>query len=165
MSISEPMQALEDTTDNDKQEMASAQTVVGPVSTMKEYTEMLGQIVYTYGVSVLKLPKIAAHINTMEQTVREDDRLALCQSFAKIKTILVVTAADAGPDFLDEEYEAMVSSVVQEFGVELLNSTEGVMFMKSMDEAMVAGQREHLSFAYANLKAYMVAYTGHEVRP
>jgi hypothetical protein len=35
------------------------------------------------------------------------------------------------------------------------------MFMESMGEAVVAGQREHLGTAYANLRAYMVAYTGH----
>lgn len=165
MSISEPAQASEDTNDNDKQEVAPAPTVMGPLSTMDEYTEMLGHICYTYGVSVLKVHSIATHVSSMEQAVRENNRLALCQSFAKIKTTLVVNAADAVPDFLDDEYEAMVSSAVEEFGVELLNSTEGAIFMKSMGEAMVTGQREHLSLAYASLKAYMIAYAGPTVGP
>lgn len=160
MSTGEPTQGLKHSIDDDRQEVASTRTTVGSLSTMDEYTGMINHICYTYGVSVLRMPNIVTHINTMEQTVREDNRLALCQSFAKIKTILVLTAADAGPDFLDEEYEAMISSAVEGFGVELLDSAEGVIFMKSMGEAMVAGQKEYLSLAYASLKAYMIAYAG-----
>lgn len=165
MSISEPAQTSGDTTDNDKQKVAPALAVMGPLSTTEEYTEMLSHICYTYGVSALKEPSIATHVGNMEQAVRGNNRLAICQSFARIKTILVATAADDIPDFLDEEYETMVSSAIEEFGVELLNSTEGTMFMESMGEAMVAGQRERLSLAYASLKAYMIAYAGRAVKP
>ncbi|KEQ70640.1 hypothetical protein M436DRAFT_74973 [Aureobasidium namibiae CBS 147.97] len=160
MSMGEPAQGPEERTDDNKQEVASALTFMGPLSTLEEYTGIIAQLCHTYGVIALKLPNIVAHVNTMEQAVREDNRLALCQSFAKIKTILVVAAAGVDPDFLDEEYEAMVSSVIDEFGVELLNSTEGVMFMKDMGKAMVTGQREYRGLAYASLRAYMTAYTG-----
>ena len=158
--MGEPALGPENRFDDNKQEIASALTFMGPLSTTEEYTGIIAQLCHTYGVNALKLPNIVAHINTMEQAVREDNRLALCQSFAKIKTILVVAAAGVDPDFLDEEYEAMVSSVIDEFGVELLNSTEGVMFMGDMGKAMVAGQREYLGLAYASLRAYMTAYTG-----
>ena len=157
---SQSAQGLEDTTNDDKQEVTPAQTFVGTLSTTDEYTGMITQICFAYGVSVLRMPNVAPHIVEMEQAVRENRRLALCQSFAKVKTILVVTAANVNPDFLDEEYEAMVSSAVTEFGVDLLNSTEGVMFMEAMGEAMVAGQREGLGAAYAYLRAYMTAYAG-----
>jgi hypothetical protein len=161
MSISEPTQGLEDETINKGEETTPALTNISALSiTADEYTGMISQLCHTYGVRVLKRPDITTHINTLEQAVRENNRLALCRSFAKVKTILVVTAADAASDVLDEEYETMVSSTVAEFGIDLLESTEGVLFMKNMGEAMVAGQREVLSAAYANLRAYMVAYTG-----
>jgi hypothetical protein len=173
MSTEEPRQDLEDEPTNepvdehtdehidDGEEAIPALPTASPLSTMEEYAEMIGQVCHTYGVRVLKRPDLATQINNLEQAVRDDNRLALCQSFARIKTMLVISAANADPDSLDEEYEAMVSSTVAEFGMDLLNSTEGVMFMENMGEAMVAGQREHLGTAYGNLRAYMVAYTGH----
>jgi hypothetical protein len=142
------------------EEVTSALAMVSPLSTMEEYAEMIGQLCHTYGVRVLNRPDLTTQINNLEQAVRDDDRLALCRSFAKIKTMLVISAAKAGPDSLNDEYQALVSSAVAEFGMDLLNSTEGIIFMENMGEAMVAGQRERLGAAYANLKAYMVAYTG-----
>jgi hypothetical protein len=159
-SIDEPTQGPEDEIIDKGEEVTPALNNIGPPSTTDEYIGMISQICHTYGVRVLKRPDITTHINTLEQAVRENNRLALCRSFAKVKTILVVTAADAASDFLDEAYETMVSSTVAEFGIDLLESTEGVLFMKNMGEAMVAGQREHLGAAYANLRAYMIAYTG-----
>jgi uncharacterized protein (DUF2164 family) len=161
MSIGEPTQGLEDETIDKGEGITPALNNVVTLSpTADEYTGMIYDICHTYGVRVLRRPDITSHIDTLEQVVRENNLLALCRSFAKIKTILVVTAADVGSDFLDEEYETMVSSTVAEFGIDLLTSTEGVLFMKNMGDAMVAGQREYLSAAYANLRAYMVAYTG-----
>jgi uncharacterized protein (DUF2164 family) len=161
MSIGEPTQGLEEENVDKGEKMMPAPTNIGPLSTTAdEYTGMICEICQTYGVRVLRRPDITSHIDTLEQAVRENNLLALCRSFAKIKTILVVTAADVSSDFLDEEYETMVSSTVAEFGMDLLTSTEGVLFMKNMGDAMVAGQREYLSAAYANLRAYMVAYTG-----
>jgi hypothetical protein len=156
-----PMDELADEPMDDEEEVTPALLTISPLSAMEEYAEMVGQVCHTYGVRVLKRPDLATQINSLEQAIRDDNRLALCQSFAKIKTMLVVSAANADPGSLDEEYEAMVSSTVAEFGMDLLNSTEGVMFMKNMGEAMVVGQREHLGTAYANLRAYMVTYTGH----
>jgi hypothetical protein len=176
MSTGEPRQDLEDEPMNksmnkpadehtdepmdEGDEVTPVLTMASPLSTMEEYAEMIGQICDTYGVRVLKRPDLTAQINNLEQAVRDDNRLALYRSFVKIKTMLVISAAKAGSDFLDEEYEALVSSAVAEFGMDLLNSTEGVIFMENMGDAMVAGQREHLGAAYTNLKAYMVAYTG-----
>ncbi|CAD0093183.1 unnamed protein product [Aureobasidium mustum] len=104
---------------------------------------------------------IASHIRTLEQAVRQDDRLVLCRSFAKIMTVLITnTSETAISDFLDEEYETMVNSVVAEFGMYLLSRNEGAIFMESMGRAMVAGQSEDLSMAYAALRASMIAYAG-----
>ena len=143
MSIDVPTQGMEeDDADDEGEEVAPVQTLVGTLSTTNEYTEMISQLCHTYGVRVLRMPNLTTHINALEQAVREDNRLALCRSFAKIKTTLVVSSTGTASEFLDEEYGTMVSSTVAEFGVDLLNSTEGVMFMENMGEAMVAGQRE-----------------------
>lgn len=76
-------------------------------------------------------------------------------------TVLITnTSQTAIPDFLDEEYETMVDSVVAEFGMDLLSRNEGAIFMERMGRAMVAGQREELSMAYAALRASMIAYAG-----
>ncbi|KAI4750673.1 hypothetical protein E4T52_16754 [Aureobasidium sp. EXF-3400] len=149
--------------DNEGAEVAPVQTLISTLSTTNEYTGMISQICHTYGIRVLEMPNLTTHINALKQAVREDNRLALCRSFAKIKTILIVNSTSTASEFLAEEYETMVSSTVAEFGVDLLNSTEGVMFMEMMGEAMEAGQREYLCTAYANLRAYMVAYAGHTV--
>lgn len=171
ISVGVPTQGMEDDADDDDddeeeeeeegEEVAPVQTLVSTLSTTNEYTGMISQICHTYGVRVLRMPNLTTHINALEQAVREDNRLDLCRSFAKIKTILVVALTSTASEFLDGEYETMVSSTVAEFGVDLLDSTEGVMFMENMGEAMVVGQREHLCTAYANLRAYMVAYAGH----
>jgi uncharacterized protein (DUF2164 family) len=164
ISIGVRTQGMEDDADDEvEQEVAPVQTLVSTLSTTNEYTGMISQICHTYGVRVLRMPNLTTHINALEQAVKEDNRLALCRSFAKIKTILVASSTSTASEFLDEEYETMVSSTAAEFGVDLLNSTEGVVFMENMGEAMVAGQREYLCTAYANLRAYMVAYSGHTV--
>jgi hypothetical protein len=107
------------------------------------------------------MPNIASHIRTLDQAVREDNRLVLCQSFAKIMTILVTTTSpNPVSNFLDEVYENMVKSVIAEFGMDLLSRNEGAVFMESMGRAMVAGQSEDLSMAYAALRASMIAYAG-----
>jgi hypothetical protein len=159
--MTEPVNEHRDEPMDEEEEVTPPLATVSPLSTMEEYAEMIGQICHTYGVRVLKRPDLTTQINNLEQAVRDDNRFALCRSFARIKTMLVVIAANARSDVMDEEYEAMVSSTVAEFGMDLLNSTEGVIFMANMGEAMVAGQRERLGTAYANLRAYMVAYSGH----
>ncbi|KAG9833581.1 hypothetical protein KCU98_g12759, partial [Aureobasidium melanogenum] len=161
MPAIEPAQILEDEIHDKEEEIVPASTVVGPLSTRNEYTWMICQICHTYGVRALIMPNIANHIRTLEQAVREDNRLVLCQSFAKIMTTLVTTtSANAVSDFLGEQYETMVNSVVAEFGMDLLSRNEGAMFMESMGRAMVAGRSEELSMAYAALRGSMVAYAG-----
>ncbi|KAG9737972.1 hypothetical protein KCU59_g9197, partial [Aureobasidium melanogenum] len=79
----------------------------------------------------------------------------------KIMTILVTTtSANPVSDFLDEEYESLVNSVVAEFGMDLLSRNEGAIFMERMGRAMVAGQSEDLRMAYAALRGSMIAYAG-----
>jgi hypothetical protein len=104
------------------------------------------------------MPNINIEVQNMEQAVRNNNRLSLYRSFAKVNTALV--KAGVGPGFLDEDYEEIMSSAVAELDMNP-RIIEGVMFMESMGEAVVADQREHLGTAYANLRAYMVAYTGH----
>ncbi|KAI4716301.1 hypothetical protein E4T48_07533 [Aureobasidium sp. EXF-10727] len=159
-SIAESRQSLEDEADDQAEEVVLARTLVGPLRTSEEYTWMVCQICHTYGVRVLSIPEIAAHIKTLEQAVREDNRLALCRAFAKIMTILVTTSAHVASEFLDEEYETMVSSAVEEFGMNLLSRAEGTVFMERMGAAVIAGQRERLGMAYAALRGAMLAYAG-----
>ncbi|KAI4724804.1 hypothetical protein E4T49_07486 [Aureobasidium sp. EXF-10728] len=160
MSVAESRQSLEDKSGNQVEEVVPARTLIGPREASEEYTWMICQICHTYGVRVLNIPEIAAHIKTLEQTVREDNRLALCRAFAKIMTILVTASAHIASDFLDEEYETMVSSAVEEFGMNLLSRAEGTVFMERMGVAMIAGQRERLAMAYAALRGAMLAYAG-----
>lgn len=157
----EPAQLLEDGVHDKEDEAVLPSPVLGPLPNRDEYTWMICQICHTYGIRALTMPAITSHIRTLEQAVREDDRLDLCQSFAKIMTILVTnTSATAVSNFLDEEYENMVNSVVAEFGMDLLSRKEGAIFMERMGRAMVAGQSEDLSMAYAALRASMIAYAG-----
>lgn len=154
-------QDQEDGVHDKKEEAVPASTVLSPLPSRDEYTWMICQICHTYGVRALAMPDIASHIRTLEQAVREDDRLVLCQSFAKTMTILVTnTSATPVSNFLDEEYENLVNSVVAEFGMDLLSRHEGAMFMERMGRAMIAGQSEDLSMAYAALRASMIAYAG-----
>ncbi|KEQ63257.1 uncharacterized protein M437DRAFT_47838 [Aureobasidium melanogenum CBS 110374] len=157
----EPAQVLEDGVHDKGEEVVPASTVVGPLPTRDEYTWMICQICHTYGVRALAMPNIASHIRTLEQATREDKRLVLCQSFAKIMTILVTTtSANPVSNFLDEEYENMVNAAVAEFGMDLLSRNEGTIFMERMGRAMIAGQSEDLDMAYAALRASMIAYAG-----
>ncbi|KAH0377031.1 hypothetical protein KCU92_g9480, partial [Aureobasidium melanogenum] len=157
----EPADILEDEVHDKEGELVPASTVVGPLSTRDEYKWMICQICHTYGARALTMPNIASHIRTLDQAVREDNRLVLCQSFAKIMTILVTTTSpNPVSNFLDEVYENMVKSVIAEFGMDLLSRNEGAVFMESMGRAMVAGQSEDLSMAYAALRASMIAYAG-----
>lgn len=162
MSTVEPAQTLGDKVGDKETGVTPVHTVVGPLSTTDEYMWMICQICHTYGIRVLGMPEIASHIKTLEQAVRENNRLALCMSFAKIMTILVATSTNATPNLLDEEYETMVNSAVAEFGMALLSRKEGAIFMESMGRAMVAGQSEDLSMAYAALRSSMIAYAGRE---
>ncbi|KAG9732237.1 hypothetical protein KCU59_g11971, partial [Aureobasidium melanogenum] len=121
MSTVESTQILEDEVHDKEEEFVPASTFVGPLSTRDEYTWMICQICHTYGARVLNMPEIVRHIRILDQALREDNRLVLCQSFAKIMTILVTTtSANPVSDFLDEEYESLVNSVVAEFGMDLL---------------------------------------------
>ncbi|KAH0263457.1 NAD(P)-binding protein, partial [Aureobasidium melanogenum] len=157
----EPAQVLEDGVHDKGEEVVPASTVVGPLPTRDEYTWMICQICHTYGVRALTMPNIASHIRTLEQATREDKRLVLCQSFAKIMTILVTTtSANPVSDFLDEEYENVVNAAVAEFGMDLLSRNERTIFMERMGRAMIAGQSEDLDMAYAALRASMIAYAG-----
>ncbi|KAH0365651.1 NAD(P)-binding protein, partial [Aureobasidium melanogenum] len=161
MSTIEPAQILEGEIHDKEEEVVPASTVVGPLPTRDEYTWMICQICHTYGVRALTMPNIASRIRTLEQAVREDNRLVLCHSFAKIMTILVTTTSkNPVSNFLDEEYENMVNAAVAEFGMDLLSRNEGTIFMERMGRAMIAGQSENLSMAYAALRASMIAYAG-----
>ncbi|KAG9598463.1 hypothetical protein KCU77_g6236, partial [Aureobasidium melanogenum] len=161
MSTVESTQILEDEVHDKEEEFVPASTFVGPLSTRDEYTWMICQICHTYGARVLNMPEIVRHIRILDQALREDNRLVLCQSFAKIMTILVTTtSANPVSDFLDEEYESLVNSVVAEFGMDLLSRNEGAIFMERMGRAMVAGQSEDLRMAYAALRGSMIAYAG-----
>ncbi|KAG9834136.1 hypothetical protein KCU98_g10475, partial [Aureobasidium melanogenum] len=161
MSTVETTQILENEVHDKEEEFVPASTVVGPLLTRDEYTWMICQICHTYSVHVLNMPEIASHIRILDQALREDNRLVLCQSFAKIMTILVTTtSANPVSDFLDEEYESLVNSVVAEFGMDLLSRNEGAIFMERMGRAMVAGQSEDLRMAYAALRGSMIAYAG-----
>ncbi|CAD0110640.1 unnamed protein product [Aureobasidium uvarum] len=160
MSIAESRQSLEDDANDQEEEAAPARTLIGPLSAKDEYQWMICQICHTYGVRVLRLPEVTTHVNTLEQAVREDNRLALCHAFARIMTILVTTSAHVTGDFLDEEYETMVSSAVAEFGMDFLSRAEGTIFMERMGAAMIAGQRGRLGMAYAALRGAMLAYAG-----
>ncbi|KAG9965803.1 hypothetical protein KCU61_g1451, partial [Aureobasidium melanogenum] len=161
MSTVESTQILEDEVHDKEEEFVPASTFVGPLSTRDEYTWMICQICHTYGARVLSMPEIVRHIRILDQALREDNRLVLCQSFAKIMTILVTTtSANPVSDFLDEEYESLVNSVVAEFGMDLLSRNEGAIFMERMGRAMVAGQSEDLRMAYAALRGSMIAYAG-----
>lgn len=162
ISTVERAQNLDNEADDEEKVATPVHTVVGSLSTTDEYMWMICQICHTYGVRVLNMPDIASHMRTLEQAVREDNRLALCMSFAKIMTILVITSANASSGFLDEEYENMVNSAVAEFGMALLSKNEGAIFMESMGRAMIAGQSEDLSMAYAALRGSMIAYAGRQ---
>lgn len=153
---------MEHEADDEEKRAMPVRTVVGPLSTTDEYMWMICQICHTYGVRVLNMPDVANHIRTLEQAVREDNRLALCMSFAKLMTILVTSSANALSNFLDEEYETMVNSAVAEFGMALLSRKEGTIFMESMGRAMIAGQSEDLSMAYAALRGLMIAYANRQ---
>ncbi|KAK6000237.1 hypothetical protein QM012_003869 [Aureobasidium pullulans] len=160
-STVEPVQILEDQVEESTERAAPIRTVVGPLSTTEEYRWMICQVCHTYGSRVLNMPELTTHVRTLEQAVREKNRLALCHSFARIMTFLVTsTSGNAIPGPLVEEYESMVNSIVAEFGMDLLSRTEGTIFMNRMKRAVVADQEEDLSMAYAALRASMIAYAG-----
>ncbi|KAI5251703.1 hypothetical protein E4T42_04028 [Aureobasidium subglaciale] len=152
---------IQQESDIEAQWSTPAYAVVGPGLPIDEYRMMIFQISRTYGASVFIVPEIADLIKALGQAVTQDDRDALCQTFAKIMTSLLAASAPTAINFLEEEHEDMVSSAVAEFGMDLLtNSAEGGALMDSMAKELLAGQREGLSDAFGALRSFLVSYRG-----
>ncbi|THX94338.1 hypothetical protein D6D08_01695 [Aureobasidium pullulans] len=150
--------SMPDTGNTEADEEVQSFDVFAPGSTRDEYEAIIVQITYTYGVRILTAPHVSAYIGLLGEAVRQDNRLALCQAFGRLQTILLRSGNSAAADVLDEEYEEMVSSAVLDHGMEVLSTTEGKAFMGNMGRAMVEGRREGLCEAYAALRTCMAAY-------
>ncbi|THY19871.1 hypothetical protein D6D01_06980 [Aureobasidium pullulans] len=147
-----------DTGNTEADEEVQSSDTFAPGSTRDEHEAMIVQITYTYGVRILTSPHVSAYIGLLGEAVRQDNRLALCQAFGRLQTILLKSGNSAAADVLDEEYEELVSSVVLDHGMEVLSTTEGKTFMEDMGKAMIRGYREGLCGAYAALRTCMAAY-------
>lgn len=150
--------SMPDTGNMEADEEVQSLDIFAPGSTRDEYEAIIVQITYTYGVRILTAPHVSAYIGLLGEAVRQDNRLALCQAFGRLQTILLRSGNSAAADVLDEEYEEMVSSAVLDHGMEVLSTTEGKAFMGNMGRAMVEGRREGLCEAYAALRTCMAAY-------
>ncbi|THX52550.1 hypothetical protein D6D06_06668 [Aureobasidium pullulans] len=150
--------SMPDTGNTEADEEVQSFDIFAPGSTRDGYEAIIVQITYTYGVRILTAPHVSAYIGLLGEAVRQDNRLALCQAFGRLQTILLRSGNSAAADVLDEKYEEMVSSAVLDHGMEVLSTTEGKAFMGNMGRAMVEGRREGLCEAYAALRTCMAAY-------
>lgn len=81
--------SMPDTGNTEADEEVQSFDIFAPGSTRDGYEAIIVQITYTYGVRILTAPHVSAYIGLLGEAVRQDNRLALCQAFGRLQTILL----------------------------------------------------------------------------